>query len=240
MGRCGLTLTDHWSIQNNQAGIANLEAISVGIFYETRFLLQELSQKDIAFVAPTPYGVYGLSVSHFGYDLFSQVKVGLAYARAFGQKVTFGFQLDYLTTQLPEPYSSSHYLTFELGIQTQISDQFLLAAHVFNPIGWALGTALPEWPVVLKLGAAWQPNANLRFLAEAEKNSFMAPILFRAGFEYAFAKRFLGRCGFTTHQEIFSLGFGMTFKRLILDLSAIMHQTLGFSPQASLIVNISG
>ena len=236
MGRSSVAITDFWSAMNNQAGIALYEMPAVGIYYENRFLLNELSSKSIAAILPTKYGVFAATYNHFGYELFNDQKIGLAYARAFGKKIRIGLQLDYLQTTLGNNYGTKGNVTFEIGIQTDISDNITIGAWVFNPIMVKLDDYDNEkLPAVYRIGFAWHISDVFIATMEAEKSSAINPIIIRGGLEYELNKKFFFRTGFSTKKEIFSFGMGINIKNLVFNISAIMHESLGFSPQASLI-----
>ncbi|MFK5856451.1 MAG: hypothetical protein QM503_10000 [Bacteroidota bacterium] len=236
MGRSSVAITDFWSAMNNQAGMAKFTKPMVGIYYESRFLLNELSSKSIAGLLPTKYGVFAATYNHFGYELYNDQKIGLAYARAFGDKIRIGLQLDYLQTKLGNNYGTKGNVTFEIGIQTDINQNFTIGAWVFNPIMVKLAEFDDEkLPAIYKLGFAWHISDIFLATVEAEKSTAINPIIFRGGIEYELNKRFFFRTGFSTNKEIFSFGMGIVIKYLRFNISTIMHESLGFSPQASLI-----
>ena len=236
MGRSSVAITDFWGAMNNQAGIALYTKPAVGIYYESRFLLSELSTKCIAGMVPTKYGVFAASYRHFGYSLYNSQKIGVAYARAFGSKLRIGLQLDYLQTSLGNNYGNKGNVTFELGVQTDVSDKITIGAWVFNPIMVKLAEYDDEkLPAVFRLGFAWHISETFLATAEVEKSTAIKPVVFRGGLEYELKGKFFFRTGFSTHKEIFSFGFGLKLNHLVFDISAIMHESMGFSPQTSLI-----
>ena len=235
MGRTSVALTDLWSIQNNQAGIALLDKISAGIYYESRFLNNKLSTKDLAVVVPTKIGVLGASFNYFGYELYNEMKIGLVYARSFSPYFRIGLQLDYLITSLGDNYGSTGNVTFELGIQSDVAKNLTLGAWVYNPVMVKLAEYDNEKiPAIFRLGMSWQILKGFIANVDVEKNTSISPILVRGGLEYGFNDKFFLRAGFSTQQEIFSMGFGLKIRFLVFDISAVMHQTLGFSLQSSL------
>ena len=236
MGRVSVAITDFWNCQNNQAGIALMDKISAGVYYESRFALNQLSTKSAAVVVPTGIGVLGATFNYFGYNLYNETKVGLVYARSFGRYLRMGIQLDYLQTSLGENYGTKGSITFELGVQSDVTNQLTLGAWVFNPIQVRLADYADERiPAVFRFGLAWHFSDHFFATVEAEKNTTFRPIIIRGGLEYGLKDRFFFRTGFSSGQEIFSMGFGFQFKILRFDISTVMHQSLGFSPQASLI-----
>ena len=67
MGGCSVASKGLWSIQNNPAGLAGLEHISLGLYYENRWMLPETAYKCGAFALPVNnFGYIGLSFNQFG------------------------------------------------------------------------------------------------------------------------------------------------------------------------------
>ena len=236
MGRSSVALTDFWNIQNNQAGISLIERATVGIYYENSFNLSQLSTKSIAAVVPTKFGVFGATFNYFGYSQYNEMKAGLVYARSFGQYFRIGLQLDYLQTTIGDNYGSAGNVTFELGVQSDVTENLTIGAWVFNPVQVKLSSNTSQkYPAIFRFGVGWHILENFIATAEVEKNSQFDPILFRGGLEYGLDEKFFFRAGFSTRQEIFSMGFGLKLKGFKFDISAVMNQSLGFSEQVSLI-----
>ena len=240
-----VTLSDFWSVQNNQAGLADFSHMAVGLYYENRFMVKELSLRSGAFVLPTNSGVFGLSYNYFGYSKYNEQKIGLAYARAFGEYFSMGLQLDYLSTRIAEDYGSNNVFTFELGIRTKISEGLVLAAHAFNPIGVIIEDEYNEKvPTIFKLGLSYELSDKLLFVLETEKDLVYKPLI-RGGIEYKIVEQAIVRIGYstlpaTTGSENFSIsslyafGFGLNLKKIQIDFSSSIHQTLGWSTQISI------
>ena len=237
MGRISVTLTDFWSCQNNQAGIALIDKKCVGIYYESRYLLPQLSTKSVGVILPTRIGVLGGTFSHFGYELYSDIKIGLIYARSFSPYFRIGVQLDYLQTSLGDNYGRRANLTFELGIQSDISPSLTVAVWLFNPLQVNLASHNSEnVPAIFRLGLKWEVSTGLLICLEAEKNTSIMPVTLRAGIEYSIKDRFFIRLGASSREELFAMGFGFQLRLIRFDISATMHESLGFSPQSSLVL----
>ncbi len=235
MGRCSVALSDIRSIQNNQAGMALTDKISVALDYGSQFMVNNLSTKNLSVLVPGKFGVAGLSFNYFGYNLYNEMKIGLAYGRSFGKYLRIGLQLDYLQTTLGDNYGKKSNVTFELGLQSDVTDNLTLGLWIFNPMMVKLSNYADERiPSIYRFGLAYRFTPALLTTLEVEKRSDWQPVVLRGGLEYSIKDRFFLRTGFSTSQEIFSMGFGMKFKSLRLDLAAVMHQSLGFSPQAGI------
>jgi len=237
MGNSSVSLTDFWSVQNNPAGMAEYEHFAAGIAYQNRFLMKELALKSVAFVAPLNFGVLGVSFNQFGYDLYSENKLGLAYARSFGKVLRMGLQLDYLSANFAEGYDNGSAISFEFGVQAQINEKLTAGAYIFNPIKAKLSNKTDERiPVVMRFGLSYLFTPELIGTAEIEKN-FDNEASIRGGLEYFIVKKFFVRAGIITNPNVLTFGAGIDLGSAQFDLAAGVHQVLGSTIQASLIFN---
>lgn len=246
MGNASVTLCDFWSVYNNQAGLAGFNNIAAGFYYENRFLIKELSLKTGAFILPTKSGVFGLNLLYFGYPKYNETKIGLAYGRSFGKRFSAGIQLDYLSTGIGEDYGSKSLVTFEIGIRSELNDNLIIAAHIFNPIRVKLENEFDERiPTVFKLGVSYSFSEQLLVTLETEKDSDFKPLL-RGGLEYKIIEQAIVRIGYSTLPSttgsdnfsiasVYTFGFGLHIKKVAIDFAASIHQTLGWSPQVSVV-----
>ncbi len=236
LNHCSVALSDFWSIQNNQAGMALIKNLSVGIAYENRYLVPQMGTANLALIYPLKIGNMGLSMSYFGYTLYHETKVGLAYARSFGPRLRIGVQLDYLQTALGDIYGRRSNVTFEIGVQSDVTKNLTLGIYVYNPVRVKFSDyANEKIPAVFRFGLAYHFSNKLLTTAEIEKNTGFQPIILRGGIEYYVKKQFFFRVGFGTAQDIFSFGFGWYKRHMQFDIGTTMHQSLGFSPQTSLV-----
>jgi|AntAceMinimDraft_16_1070373.scaffolds.fasta_scaffold08022_2 hypothetical protein len=238
MGNASVALSDFWSAHNNQAGLAYYKNIAAGFYYEDNFLIKELGLKYAAVVLPTNSGVFGLTTSYFGYTQYNESKLGLAYSKSFGEKFSAGLQLDYLSTHIAENYGNKGAVTFELGIRAQLSKNLYLGAHVFNPVNIKIAEYNDErLPTIMRLGLSYNFSEKIIACVETEKDINYDPVL-KAGMEYHIIKEIYLRAGISTNPTLNTFGFGVEFKKLKFDFASSIHQTLGYSPQISLIYNI--
>jgi len=238
LDHCSVALKGFWSVENNLAGMATVKSFSAGLGYENRFMLPHTGTSSLGIVYPAKYGNLGLSLRYYGFSLFHQMKVGLTYARSFGRKLRMGVQLDYLQTGFGDIYGSHNNFTFAIGIQTDITENLTLGIYVFNPVPVKLADyANEKIPAIYRFGVAYHFSENLLATAEVEKNTENQPFIIRGGVEYLFRKQFAFRIGFGSTDDIFSFGFGWHWKKLQFDIGTTMHQSLGFSPQASFILS---
>jgi len=237
LANASVALTDFWSLQNNQAGLAFYNRPAGGIYFENRYMVKEMSMKAGGVVMPVKAGVLGLNISYFGYPKYNESKFGLAYARSFGDMLAVGVQLDYLHTSIDENYGKKGVATFEIGLLSKINKHLSIGAHIFNPIQAKLTDYDNERiPAIIRIGAAYSFDENILVTVEAEKDTRMDPVL-KCGLEYRIIEQIYVRGGISTNPGLYSFGFGLDFKKLRIDFSSSVHEVLGYSPQISLIYN---
>lgn len=235
MAHASVALSDFWSLQNNQAGLAFYPHMSAGFYFENRFLVKELSLKSGGFILPTRSGTFGAKISYFGYPKYNESKFGLAYARSFGKVLAIGLQLDYLLVSIGNDYGQRGVATFEMGVLTNITENLSVGAHVLNPLHTAIADYNDErLPAIFRLGAAYRIDDNILVSAEVEKDTEYDP-RFKMGLEYRIVKAIYVRGGISTNPATYSFGFGLNFNKLKIDFSSTVHQVLGYSPQVSMI-----
>jgi hypothetical protein len=230
-----VALEGFWGLLNNQAAVATLKKPVVGISYENKFFLKETSNNSLAFAYPLEFGVLGFDLNYFGYGMYNEMKIGMTYARAFGKYIRVGVQLDYLRTAIADGYGSLNNVTFEVGIQSDVTEEITLGAYVFNPVRVKVSDYDNERiPALFRFGLTWRFTSNFFATAEVEKDSFMPSVVIRGGLEYTLKEKFVFRTGVASRQNIFALGFGINLKGFRFDIASVLNQFLGFSPQVSL------
>jgi|DewCreStandDraft_4_1066084.scaffolds.fasta_scaffold157462_1 hypothetical protein len=235
MGFTGVSISDFWSVTNNQAGLAYIENLSIGLYTENKFLLKELNRSAIAIVNPLNSGVIGLSLSYFGYNMYNEKKLGIAYSRKFSEMIAFGLQLDYFHTKLGDNYGSKSAVTFELGFIAKINKNLSIGGHIYNPIQAKFNDYNNEKiPSTIAIGLANKFSENILTTIEFEK-SINTPLNLKTGIEYKITENYFARLGINTNPELLTFGFGFNYSSFTFDFSSNYHQILGYSPQMSVI-----
>jgi len=230
MGHTGLTLQQPGALFSNPAGIATQEAWSAQLWADNRFLIAELQSYNLGFILPTNSGSFGLTIHQFGFDAYTEQRIGLAFGRALTPSFQIGAQALYHRTNIPE-FGSRGIFTFELGLQTQLLPTLRLGARAYNPLQQERTADGEEvLPTVFALGLGYSTSSQLLLLAEVEKDIDF-PARFKGGLDYAFSQRFSLQVGVRTEpaEVSFGLAFALTPK-FRMELASSRHPRLGFSP----------
>jgi hypothetical protein len=234
MAGSSVTLSDVWSAHHNQAGLAYLNGFTAGAYFENRFAVKELSTKGAAFAMPYKNGAFGLSITQFGFSLYNENKIGLAYAQKFGDVFSAAVQLDYLSTFIAEGYGQSHAVAAEVGVMANLTKDLKIGAHIFNPTRAKLADYNNErTPTIFRLGLNYRFSKKVFVTAETEKSTYFKPII-KGGIEYQFNDYLYLRAGLSNNPNVIAFGFGLHLKNFQLDIGTSQHAVLGYSPQIGL------
>ena len=223
-----------WSVNNNQAGLADLQRFAVGINYQNRFQLAETSTKSVAAALHTRTGNFALSFNRFGYSQYSENSFGLAYARQFGERVSAGLQFDYLNINQTSAYGNNGVFLFEVGLQAKPIDNMQVGVHVFNPTKAKMAEYEDERVnTSFRFGANYYFSQIVQLAAEVEK-TMQTDLRCKVGLEYQIISNLYLRTGFRSKPNEFCFGAGYTYKGLTFDFAFSTHQYLPMSTQVSL------
>ncbi len=230
LGQATVALQTPVSLFSNQAGLSGLSRLAVVAAAEQRFMVSELKSIAIGAALPTSSGTFGVMMQSFGFEGFRQQKLGLSYARKLWQSLSIGALFNYFQTRIPE-YGSRGILSFEAGIQANLSKTLMIGAHVQNPAQVELAED-ENLPTVLRLGIAWKVSNMLMLCSEIEKD-IDHPFRWKNGLSYQPIEQLYLRAGYATEPSMLFFGVGFAFGNgLQADMAGSFHQTLGFSPSA--------
>ncbi len=227
MSGSGVVISDIWSSYHNQAGLADLEGFSAGLFYSNMFNMPDLRETSFAVALPADkYGSAGLNYSYSGNPASNFSKFGFAYAKRLGKRITAGIQIDYLRlTQLS--YGNSGAAVGEIGFISEPIKNLYIGAHVFNPWRAKLNGTEDYISSVLRVGAGYNFSEKVLVTAETEKD-IDKPIVFRAGTEYNMIAGLYLRGGVALNPVKYSFGLGYNYKNITADVAYISHNILGY------------
>jgi len=222
-----------FSAIENQAGLANLNSIAIGITAQNQYLLEGLNNFALAVALPTNSGTFGLGMQYQGFKTYTEMKAGVAYGRRLLDNLSIGTQIHAYYLNITN-YGSKTLVNFDLGLQAELSKQLLIGAHIKNPIKLNVteNGQLPI-PATITAGLLYTASKKAKVMVEAEK-SVNRDALFKAGLSYQFNEAFGLMLGVTTDPAIFSMGLSWQWQSLAFVLGSTYHTVLGYSPVLSI------
>jgi hypothetical protein len=237
LAHASVTLGDAWSVFHNPSGIAALQRISAGVYYENRFGLPETGLRAGAVALPFGKNAFGLNIRTYGYTLYSEQQAGLTYARAFGDHLRIGMQLSYMGFRFSEYYGQKSLVTVTVGATYAFGKNLVLGAQVFNPNEQRITeTGNERVPSMIRFGARYRFSNQVFICSEVEQSLNTKPVL-KAGIEYTPVSVLILRAGISGNPRSSSFGFGLVLKKFQIDMAGNFHPVLGFTPQFGLTFN---
>lgn len=238
LGNASVTLPDLWALNNNVAGIGSLKQPQVGAYAENRFGVRAFTTVALQAVYPTTrYGNYGLSLSRFGDELFSQQHVGVGIGHKLGQ-FSLGAKVD-LWQVAAQGYGSRKAVALSVGGQAEVVPGLYFGAYAYNLNQAKLAQFDDErLPTTMKAGLGYRPYQKLLLLAETEKH-IDHPANFKAGIEYQLLQEKVAlRTGFSSLTNRVTFGLGFRARQLYCDYAFGSTTPLGISHHLSLSYTI--
>lgn len=214
-----VALSDGGSAFHNQAASAFLNEDVLFLGYQNRYFLSDLQLGQGAYLLARDWGTVGFNVSYFGASLYNQSKVGLSYARAFGDFLALSLQLNYQSSFVSEA-SQLEAFTFETGVLLRPSDKLSLGFHVYNPDGqqWN-GEGEQALPTYGRLGFLYEFDER-SFLSGEIASDLNTPSRYAIGFEYRIWEQIAFRTGLGYAADGFaSTGLGFHLNSLKFNLA---------------------
>lgn len=235
MGGTGLTLTDVYSVYNNPGAFGALEKTAVGLNYENRFLLKELSTQSIAFgYHSEKSGNFGVQLQQYGFSLYREVQASIVYGTKLFDGFYGGFAINYHRIQLGENYGVRNTASASLGIYYEASDVLNFGVRIQNISRTELADFEDErLPTRFGLGATYIFSKKVLWTIEIDK-AILHPVNVKSGFEIHPHEILYLRFGVNSYPFQSGFGFGLKFDNLQFDMATQWHSQLGMSPSAGL------
>ncbi|QIA07025.1 PorV/PorQ family protein [Draconibacterium halophilum] len=234
-----VSIPDSWSTFHNQATLAQLNNFSAGIFYESKFGIDEFELAASSIVLPTNTGTFGLSFYQFGKGIFKAHKLGLAYAKPLSERLNASIQFDYFAERMPENADAFSFLTFEIGASYKLTEKITLGVHSFNPVknGYNYREEKTKLPSIYRLGAHYAFDQHVLVSFETQKES-ERDVLIKSGLEFMPLENLAFRFGISGRPVQYTAGIGYIFKNISTDIAFSYHGNLGFTPSVSIQYNL--
>lgn len=225
MGNANVTLGDVWSIFNNVGGLAKTENTQATFSYDHRLNIDELTTLAAAAVIKGKNKAFGLGISSFGSEHFSQNQIGIGFSNQLGI-ASLGIKVNYLQTSI-EGFGRGAAAVIEFGGVAELTPELFFGAHVYNVTRAKYGKNSDDrLPTTVKAGISYRPNSKVMVNLEAEKDILLDPLL-KMGLEYNLLERVWARVGMNTQPNKFFFGVGFRPKRFHIDYALTQHPSLG-------------
>lgn len=224
---------DVFSWVKNQAALARVRRISVGLAGERRFMLPGLQSFQAVWAIPMGAGSFGLQLARGGLQAYRENQLALAYGRPLGDNVDLGLQFNYTSIGAGQ-YGQASALSFELGSVFHLTGKLHAGLQINNPKGGRFGASRAEQlPFVYTAGLGYDASDKFFVGADITREENQDPV-FRVVFVYKPVSQVITRAGVATSITSYWLGAAFILQSFEFGLISVYHQQLGWSPGCTL------
>jgi hypothetical protein len=239
LANASVALISAFSVFHNQASIAWIRQVTIGIDYRQPYLLEGFSERSLAAVIPTPVSNFAFAIQQKGIQGYNESRFGFTMAKTLGKRISAGLQFNYFLVDFPEQGSSRGAFLVEFGLLFQTTNNTTIGLHIFNPARASVESLnlKSNLPVSATTGISLKPSSNLLFVSAI---AYCAdnPLNIMAGIEYQFSESFFLRGGLSGKPVRHSAGLGYRFRFFNVDVAFVHHETLGYTPSISMLLNL--
>ncbi|PWS28960.1 hypothetical protein DHW03_03750 [Pedobacter yonginense] len=234
MGNNGAAVSDVWSVQANPAAISNLQKLSISINYIKHLFSNEISTQAFVAVLPFKQNFVGLSFQRYGFSAYNEHKIGFAYAKKFGDNFSTAINANYHQIKISS-YGATKGFSVDLGALYHFDNQLIFGAFVSNPSKQKFNSAeiAANIPISFNIGASYLASDRV-LLAATISEVIHNQIEVKFGLEYQLMSLLSLRGGLSAKPFKQYAGFGLNYKKFLLDMATTYDANLGSAPQIAL------
>jgi len=231
MGNNGSAVSDVWSLQANPAGITGIIQPTVSLNYIKHLFSDEISTQALVAVIPFKNNFVGLSFQRYGFSAYSENKVGFAYAKKFGDKLSTSINVNYHQIKITN-YGTTTGFSIDAGVLYHFDKQFTFGAFVSNPSKqkFSNNEVAMQIPTSFNLGIGYSASDKV-LIATTVSKTLNKPIDVSLGIDYSIIDLLSLRGGLSAKPFKQYAGFGLNYRKFLLDMATTYDANLGYAPQ---------
>jgi hypothetical protein len=234
LGGCYVTMQGFSCTTRNQAGLGLIEQSSVSIQHSMPFLIKEVGQSSLSGQFRTGTGAIGVAFASRGFRGFRQTSAWLSYGMKLRPQICAGVGIHLWYYTIAEQFIYAPGISFALGLQVRINNQWTLGGSLFHPAGWStLPISTAENHMSISAGFLYTFLGVGRFYSEIHIQSLKG-IGLSNGLEWTLLHHTILRMGVYYRPFTFSAGTSLKFTKWVLGFSFQYRSDSGLSPYTSL------
>jgi hypothetical protein len=239
LGQAGTMLEETVTAFASPASMASVKKTCVTAHAENQWGIPELSSGACSVILPVRNNALAFGYASSGYEAFFESHFRLCAAHAFGNAGRAGISIEYAKSRQYNGYGNLHALVPAVSVQILPGSRFILGILISNPLKTGY---YPEGyksiPLKMAAGIGFCPDPNVLICMEWTNESDSKPV-YCGGIEVAFGKYFRLRTGVSSSSAMqYGIGLGMHAGHVNIDISAVHHPILGYSPALTLACSI--
>ena len=234
LGGSSVCSQDYWCVNQNQAGLGRIEHSSVSLQHCRPYLLKELGCSSFSGQFSTGTGALGVALATQGLEGLRQSSLWLSYGLQLHSKISAGLGIHIWNTGIAEQYFYAPGISFSLGLQVSINEQWKIGMRLLHPVGWTAHPALPteqEMTIETGISCSFLKTAHVYTELHIKPES---GIILCSGLEWKLNSRINLRTGICNRPFTFSWGISLKFTKWVTEFSFQYRTDSGISPLSSL------
>ena len=227
---------DYNSIYYNPAGLSYLSAGEAGLFYTVPFGLKELGVKCIALSFPFKNYGLGITAQQLGGKLYNESLFGISMGFKVIERLSAGINLKLFHIGI-EKYGTANFFGADIGMIYELKNGLkfgIFSKDINRP---EIGKSKDKISRYNSFGISKKLAPGLTLNIDINKYENY-PLILKCGAEMNFSGRFMLRLGVSDNPARFCGGFGIKFKKLGVNYSAVNHSILGLTNQFSITLDL--
>jgi hypothetical protein len=217
----------------NQAGLGFSEHSSISLQHGRPFLLKELGVSTLEGQIRTGKGALGTSLSTLGLRGLRKSSFWLAYGQRLHPRISAGLGLHFWNTSIPEQAIFAPGISFALGLQLRIREQWKLGARIFHPFAWERHPDAPlDRSMRIECGFAYSFFSVASLYSELHVYPGN-PLILCGGAEWLLKRQIRFRTGIRSEPLTISWGILLAFKNCTAEFSCAYRSETGLSPTSA-------
>ena len=218
----------------NPSGLGQLNSRYLSVFYEPSvFGLKEISTAAITYTEAFKFGNLGLGFRTFGFDLYRESKLTLAFAGSQRDLIFWGIGINYYNISI-SGYGAASSAGIDAGAIARLGEKFSWGLSARNIAGAKIGISELAISRIFVTGFKYSPAEKTNVLIDFEK-VVEKPVIVRFGAEISPVSVLSLRAGVSTEPASYSAGAGLRYGIFGLDYSVTVTEPLGMNNR----INIS-
>jgi hypothetical protein len=233
-------LSNLYSVNNNQAGLAFYRKTALAIDYHNRYFIPELSGQTIIATSTLGKGTAGVSIYRFGAKSLNESKYSLAYGRQLNTWLGAGIEMNYHRLEVEAVGESGNIISGNIGLQAIPLENIVIGLQLENPtISKYKNSPNSVLYSGLKAGFSYSLPSSFLITSQFNWERFQKVAVIFGG-EYWLIKNLSFRFGVRLiNRPSFSFGTGVLYHNTGINLGFERHPVLGFSSAVSVTMKLN-
>jgi hypothetical protein len=229
MGGAFVSLVNNSSaVFYNPSGLGQLNKRYLSLYYEPSvFGLKEISTAAITYAEAFKFGTIGIGLRSFGFDLYRESKITLAFGDSYREMMFWGVGLNYYNLSI-SGYGSASTTGIDAGALVKFGEYLSWGFSARNIAGAKIGSSKQTISRTYVTGFRFNPLDMTNILIEVEKD-VEQPVCVRFGAEISPVRMLNVRAGISSEPVSYSAGAGFRHGIFCLDFSFTITEPLGMS-----------